>query len=93
MDGIQGWSHDRKAQYDHLLKEIQAVDFVLVELTLYLNTHPHDQEAIAQYNHYAQKSQYLKRCFESQFGPLVHFGGSLSTDPWSWSQAPWPWQV
>src|SRR5699024_6461903 len=39
--------------YYELLEEIQAVDFVLVELTLYLDTHPHDFDAIEQFNHYS----------------------------------------
>ncbi|MDR6224865.1 spore coat protein CotJB [Desmospora profundinema] len=93
MDGIQGWSPERKKQYDAMLIEIQVVDFVLVELNLYLDTHPQDRQAIEQYNQYTQKSQILKHRFECAFGPLTHFGGSPSTDPWSWHQPPWPWQV
>ncbi|PTM59290.1 spore coat protein CotJB [Desmospora activa] len=93
MGNIQGWSRKRKTQYDQMLKEIQVVDFVLVELTLYLDTHPHDREAIGQYNHYMEQSRHLKHHFECMFGPLTHFGGSPSTDPWSWHEAPWPWQV
>ena len=29
-------------EYYRLMEQIQAADFVLVELTLYLDTHPHD---------------------------------------------------
>jgi spore coat protein JB len=79
--------------YHDLLLEIQQVDFILVELNLYLNTHPDDQAAIAQYNDYAQRSMQLKKNFEAIYGPLFHFGGSFSTVPWTWSSSPWPWQV
>lgn len=80
-------------QYYQLLQEIQAVDFVLVELTLYLDTHPDDINAINQYNLYAMKSRALKEEFETLFGPLQHFGGGYSGHPWTWSNTPWPWQI
>lgn len=43
------------ADYYQLLEQLQAVDFVLVELTLYLDTHNNDTEAIKQFNHYAKE--------------------------------------
>lgn len=42
-------------EYYQLLEQLQAVDFVLVELTLYLDTHPQDEESITQFNHYAKE--------------------------------------
>ena len=84
---------DSAAKYYELLYEIQQVDFALVDLDLYLNTHPMDQQAIIQYNELAQRSQILRKNFEAQYGPITHFGGSLSPSPWSWSSTPWPWQV
>lgn len=80
-------------EYYELLEEIQAVDFVLVELTLYLDTHPDDYIAIQQFNHCAKQSKQLKKQFEKQFGPLMQFGNSYSGYPWNWKDAPWPWQV
>ncbi len=76
-----------------LLEEIQAIDFVLVELNLYLDTHPNDFETIKQFNETAQKSMELKNAFEQQFGPLMNFGRSFSNYPWNWNDTPWPWQV
>lgn len=79
--------------YYDLLEEIQAIDFVLVELNLYLDTHPEDIEAIQQFNQCTLESKKLKKHFEKQFGPLMHFGKSYSDYPWNWDNAPWPWQV
>ncbi|WP_040513001.1 spore coat protein CotJB [Gracilibacillus halophilus] len=79
--------------YYRLLEKIQAVDFVLVDLTLYLDTHPNDFETIKQFNQLAYESKQLKASFEEQFGPLLQYGGSFSQYPWDWKQAPWPWQV
>lgn len=80
-------------EFYQLLEEMQAIDFVLVELNLFLDTHPTDFEAIKQFNDTAQKSMQLKVEFEQKFGPLMNFGRSYSNYPWDWKDAPWPWQV
>ncbi|MFF2479575.1 spore coat protein CotJB [Paenibacillus sp. NPDC058071] len=79
--------------YYQQLHELQAIDFVLVELTLYLDTHPTDSQAIQQFNAYAHKRKELAHRYESQYGPLMQFGHSYSGDPWNWNEVPWPWQV
>lgn len=80
-------------EYYQMLEELQAVDFVLVELTLYLDTHPGDAEAIQQFNQFAKERKHLKKVFESHFGPLLQFGNSYSGYPWTWKDTPWPWQL
>ncbi|WP_246942263.1 spore coat protein CotJB [Bacillus pinisoli] len=80
-------------EYYSLLEELQAVDFVLVELTLYLDTHPKDYDAIRQYNEFAKQRGLLKKQMESKYGPLQQYGNSYSGYPWNWDDAPWPWQV
>ncbi|MFJ5715701.1 spore coat protein CotJB [Neobacillus sp. NPDC093127] len=81
------------AEYYPLMEQLQTVDFILVELTLYLDTHPDDFEAINQFNHYVKERKKIKKAFESQFGPLLQFGNSYSGYPWNWKDTPWPWQV
>jgi spore coat protein JB len=81
------------AEYYPLMEQLQTVDFILVELTLYLDTHPNDLEAINQFNHYVNERKKIKKAFESQFGPLMQFGNSYSGYPWNWKDTPWPWQV
>jgi spore coat protein JB len=80
-------------RYYQLMEEIQAVDFVLVELTLYLDTHQTDQQAMQQFNQFAQYSKQIKQQFESEFGPLLQYGNSYTDANWSWGTSPWPWQV
>ncbi|WP_301539630.1 spore coat protein CotJB [Paenibacillus sp. NEAU-GSW1] len=80
-------------EFYKLLHELQAVDFVLVELNLYLDTHPNDFNAIQQYNHCAQVRQQLAHQYEMRYGPLNNFGHSFSGAPWQWNDTPWPWQV
>ncbi|MCM3715199.1 spore coat protein CotJB [Halalkalibacter oceani] len=76
-----------------LMEELQAVDFVLVELTLYLDTHPNDQAAIQQFNEMAEYRHHVKYQVEQYLGPLQQFGNSYSGYPWNWIDAPWPWQL
>ncbi|RCW64887.1 spore coat protein CotJB [Saliterribacillus persicus] len=80
-------------EFYELLEQIQAVDFVLVELTLYLDTHPNDLDAIKQFNNEALKSKKLKDQYEAKYGPLMQYGKSFSYYPWNWDDAPWPWQI
>ncbi|WP_379968777.1 spore coat protein CotJB [Ectobacillus sp. sgz5001026] len=80
-------------EYYSLLADIQAVDFVLVDLTLYLDTHPHDAQALEQFNHFAKYQRQVKQVFESKFGPLLQYGNSTSEGEWKWGQSPWPWQA
>lgn len=76
-----------------LLEELQSIDFVLLELTLYLDTHPNDHEAVQQFNHFAQYRQQLRQQVEHYYGPLQQYGNSSSGYPWNWSDSPWPWQI
>ncbi|RAV22243.1 spore coat protein CotJB [Paenibacillus contaminans] len=85
--------HTLSDDYYRCLLELQTVDFVLVELTLYLDTHPGDEQAVRQFNENAKRRAQLAYQFESKFGPLMQFGHSFSGFPWNWPQTPWPWQV
>lgn len=76
-----------------LMEELQAIDFVLVELTLYLDTHPNDLEAIKQFNYYAKQRKTVRKQVEKIYGPLMQFGHSYSRYPWDWKNSPWPWQI
>ncbi|MFM9277684.1 spore coat protein CotJB [Paenibacillus jiagnxiensis] len=80
-------------QYYELLERLQELDFVLVELNLYLNTHPNDLQAIEQYNQLTRDRMQVAHHFQLLYGPLQNFGHAYSKYPWEWSKAPWPWQV
>lgn len=81
------------SEYYTLLEDLQTIDFVLVELTLYLDTHPQDLQAIEQFNQCARMRKHIAKQYETQFGPLLQYGHSYSRHPWDWDDAPWPWQV
>ncbi|GGJ09634.1 spore coat protein CotJB [Alicyclobacillus cellulosilyticus] len=80
-------------EYYQFMQEMQAIDFVLVELTLYLDTHPDDAQALAQFQQFQRRKQALMQQFEPLFGPLHEYGNSPAGNRWAWAEGPWPWQV
>jgi spore coat protein JB len=76
-----------------LLHEIQKVEFAATELTLYLDTHPCDKKALADYNTLACQLKSLIDMYEKRFGPMKVFGFGTSRYPWEWIYTPWPWEI
>lgn len=73
-----------------LLQAIQEVQFVCVDLNLYVDTHPEDEAALLDFNCYSEKLQALIAEYESAYGPLVGFGHSDYSEG-SWVEQKWPW--
>lgn len=75
-----------------LLKQITILDFMTLDLQLFLNTHPQNAEALEMYNVCAQNAAAAKRIYEQQFSSLVGFR-SENPREWVWQAEPWPWQA
>lgn len=75
-----------------MLHQIRALEFMAVELNLYLDTHPHDRRALYEYNCIVQQLAVLREEFQRRFGTLTNFGYQISQYPWSWINDPWPWE-
>lgn len=73
-----------------LLHEIMALDFTLIDLNLYLDTHPYDSNTIMLFNDTLLKSKRLKMQYEQKFGPITPM--SNNNCYWQWAMPPWPWQ-
>lgn len=76
---------------EKLLKEVMAADFTIIDLHLYLNTHPYDQRALTLYNNSVQRAMVLRNQYERIYGPL-NAQYSTSAYPWQWIEDPWPWE-
>ncbi len=76
-----------------LLRRLQETEFALVELQLYLDTHPHDQRALMQFNDLSARLKQLAHMYERKFGPLFQYGWSSSPQRWWWIATPWPWEI
>lgn len=74
-----------------LLKQITALNFVIEDLSLYLNTHPMDGEALTKYNCCVTQAEALKKEYEKCYG-MISEHSSKSPYPWQWICEPWPWE-
>lgn len=74
-----------------LMRKIATYDFALVELNLYLDTHPKDIEAHRKLVEYEKKSQELRRKYEAEYGPII-FTDSPD-NRMKWIKNPWPWDL
>lgn len=71
------------------LSELQALEFVVLELGAYLDTHPDDVEAFSLFKQYSAMEKTAKAAYESKFGPLIQ--SNAAGDQYRWLQDPWPW--
>ena len=71
--------------------ELQALQFVIVELGLYLDTHQDDQEAFALFQKYAALAEEGKRRYEAMYGPLTQMAAARDA-AYQWLNGPWPWE-
>ena len=76
---------------DILMRKIATYDFAIVELNLYLDTHPKDLDAHRKLEDYESKSLELRKCYEEKYGPIV-FRNSPD-NRMKWIKNPWPWDL
>jgi len=76
----------------NLLRQVMALDFYLVELNLYLDTHPADQRAIQLFNTAMANARIAREAYERQCGPLTTYNSMNNGSSWQWINSPWPWE-
>ena len=74
-----------------LLKEIQLTEFTVTEATLYLDTHPDDQEALRYYQSAKQRLDTKTAEYQAKYGKIM--AGKNGQMRWAWVDEPWPWQM
>ena len=72
------------------LTELQTMAFVIQELTLYLDTHRDDEEALCVYRTYQKMYEDARKIYEQECGPLTH--QSFAEGKYRWLDDPWPWE-
>lgn len=71
--------------------ELQALEFVVTELGLYLDTHQSDGEAFSLYKQYAALAEEGRNRYIEMYGPLVQTD-TVKADSYTWFNGPWPWE-
>lgn len=72
------------------LSELQALEFVLTELGMYLDTHQDDAQAMELYRQYAALEKEGRARYETMYGPVTQTATAQSKT-WAWLKDPWPW--
>ncbi len=74
-----------------LLSRLQAIDFALYELVLYLDVYPQSCDALETYHKLKAQHEALCQEYEEVCGPLTAFGNKSHTT-WDWMSHPAPWE-
>ncbi len=75
-----------------LKKRIHAYDFAILELGLFLDTHPNNTEALRKRQELQRKRKELVAEYESRFGPYIVKSTQVKGNRWTWVDNPWPWE-
>lgn len=76
---------------NELMQKIMEYGFAIIDLGLYLDTHPQDQEALSTYSSLKEHCHSLSVEYSRRFGPL-NFKQVTSDNYWTWISTPWPWE-
>lgn len=70
---------------------VRETCFAVLDIGLYLDTHPCDEKAMDYYNKYQQMHKDAVRDYEKNYGPIT-MSGVNTCDGWTWTEGPWPWE-
>lgn len=73
-----------------LLGQIRQLQFIIIELTLFLDTHPNDKAALDYHDNTVSKLNQLKKVYNRDYGMLTP--ADPSPGSWEWVESPWPWE-
>lgn len=90
-NSVMGEKHvDRKdCEMEQMLMKIKELNFAVIELGLYLDTHPEDQRALCLHRKYVKELKDLKDKYQKVYGPLSIY---YPCNKWRWLEEPWPWE-
>lgn len=78
--------NERDEVREEMIMRIRELDFAIVELGLYLDTHPEDQRALCLHREYTKQVKELKDKYQKVYGPLTIY---YPCNKWRWLEEPW----
>ena len=69
-----------------MIQKIKEYKFAIIEIGLYLDTHPDDQKAICLHKEYSNKYKKLTDQYQKLYGPLTIM---YPCNKWRWLEEPW----
>ena len=74
------------------LKKLQAIDFSIAEIILYLNAYPKSTEAIKYFKMLKEEREKLLAEMKADGCPPITAQSADPNSEWDWTNAPWPWE-
>lgn len=74
------------------LRKLQELEFAAVDLNLYLDTHPEDEEAIEKLSGYNDEIEKMRAEYEEKETILFSHHVRTKEDLAKWINDPWPWE-
>ena len=71
-------------------KRLQALDFAIVETTLYLDVYPDCKKGLEYHKRLLKERDMLMQAMRGTCGPNTAW--EEQTDGWEWVTGPWPWE-
>lgn len=78
-----------EATMEELREQLKCYRFAIIELGLYLDTHPDDEKALCLHREYTRKFKMLEEQYQKVYGPLSIM---FPCKKWRWLEEPWPWE-
>lgn len=74
-----------------LMRAMMEYSFAIVDLGLYLDTHPDDRESIETYKSLRDTYEKYRMEYARRFGPIVQTDVT-GDNRFTWISQPWPWE-
>lgn len=82
---VSGFNHCHGNRRE-MANEIKELNFSIIDIELYLDTHPEDQKALCLHKGYCRKLKDLKDKYEKVYGSLSIY---CPCNKWRWIEEPW----
>lgn len=76
---------------NELLQMVRRQSFAVRDISLYLDTHPTDTEALSCLQKFSRMLEETREQYTELYGPL-RAEDTNSKNCWTWVQTPWPWE-
>lgn len=76
-----------------LLNKVRQYRFAMIDLNLYLDNYPDDENVVKIFNNYRNLEKQASMEYESKYGPLTIDDALSNVNTWIWDNNPWPWEV
>ena len=73
------------------LTYIDSLCFACIDLNLYLDNFPDNQDLVNLFNQYVEEKERAIKEYEKKYGPIF-IDSAADKNKWTWNKSPWPWE-